>query len=50
MAGKEDTASLQQRIDVPLPGVLPYRVRADAHGVTMFPYLKLPDMESLEQE
>jgi hypothetical protein len=47
---EEDTASLQQRIDVPFPVVPQYRVGADGHGVTMFPCLKFPCLESLEQE
>jgi hypothetical protein len=50
LAGEEDTPALQQRIDVPLPGMVPYQGRADAHDVTRCLDLKLPSLKLLEQE
>ena len=36
LPGAENTAAWQQRIDVPLPGVVPYQERADAHNVARY--------------
>jgi hypothetical protein len=50
LVGEEDTAVLQQCIDVPLLGVVPYQGRADAHDVTRYLNLKFPGLKLLEQE
>jgi hypothetical protein len=39
-----DTAASQLRIDVPLPGVVPYLVHAGAHEAAGYPNLKLPGL------
>jgi hypothetical protein len=47
---EEDTAALQQRIDVPLLGVVPCQGGADAYDVTRYLDLKLSSLKLLEQE